>query len=168
MINLKLGLRAKLRFLAGCLALVALVPVANAQSARDFAGNWKATLNMDVLYGVPEDQVARLSKPVQIELRFLRNGNAEVYFQAEEQEWIFTAQRGGDWKVTPVSATNAILLVRIPSARKWQNNFAFNMAKIDDDTMLLSWSRLSTRDELEYDGLDSMGMSGVVELKNDD
>jgi hypothetical protein len=161
-------INSKFRLLAGILALTALAPVADAQRARDFAGSWKGTLDMNVLYGIPEEHAARLSKPVEIELRLFNNGNAEVYFAAEEDEWVFTSQRVDQGKVTPVSASNAVLLARLPSARKWQNNFAFNMLKIDDETMIVSWSRLSTRDELEYDGLDSMGMAGVVELKNDD
>ena len=155
--------------IAACLfVFVLLSPVADAQrtSAGKFEGVWKGTLNMDVIYDVPEAAVQRLSKPVGLELRIFSRGSAEIYFTFEENEWEMQEQR--NFRITPINENSAVIEARIRGNIGWVNSFAFNLARNGDDALTLSWSRLTVRDNLNYDGLDEMGFFGVTELTRAD
>jgi hypothetical protein len=156
----------RIRFLICSLCLIAIVPVADAQrrsSQRDagqFEGNWKGTLTMDVVYDVPAEQVERLSQPVELEIRIFGRGNAELYFTGDT-EWQFREQR--DFRITPVGEDNAVLLARISNtAGRWRTSFAFSFAKQGEDELLVNWSRMTIRNQVENDGLDNLAFAGTA------
>lgn len=164
--------RSKLHTLGGLVVLLALAPVADAQrtDAADFTGTWRGTLDMHVIYDIPEGAVERLSKPIELEMRIFGRGAVELYFSFEENEWEFTEQRG--FRITPISAggdaVNAVIDARIGGNLNWANSFAFNMALQGEDEMLVAWSRLVTRNELFNNGLDSMGFAGTMVMTRED
>jgi hypothetical protein len=151
---------------AGLLGLVGLTQTADAQrqTGGDFEGVWKGTLTMDVLYEVPAEHVERMSKPVDIEIHVFSRGGAELYFYSSETEWEFSEQR--DFRITLVGDNNGVIVARLPSVLTWQTGMSLNLSFTDasQDKVLLSWSRLSVRNQYEFDGFDEMAFSGVAEL----
>ena len=148
----------------GVSALITLAPVADAQrtSAGAFEGTWKGTLTMDVLYDIPEQHIARLSKPVQLELRIFARGPAEIYFTFDEKEWEFSEQR--NFRITPIGEQNGVIPARLPGNTGWITTMAFNLALQGEDALFLSWSRFTVRDQLLFDGLDELGFAGTAVL----
>lgn len=162
-------MKARILSVICLVGLIALVPAADAQrrSGGVFAGNWKGTLNMDLLYDVPAELVERLSNPVDLELRVFGRGNAELYFTSKDDVWNFTEQR--DFRITLIGDNNAVIVARIPTEdRSWQNSFAFNLTKQGDDAVLLSWSRMTVRNRIENDGLDELAFAGTAQLQRID
>jgi hypothetical protein len=160
---------SKLRIAIGLTGLLALTPLANAQrvDVGGFEGIWKGTLTMDAIYDVPAEHVERLSKPVELEIRIFARGGAELYFTFEENEWEFSQQR--DFRITPLpGGQNGVIAARIPGNVGWMSSISLNMALQGEDALLLSWSRLTVRDQLTFDGLDEMGFSGVAVLNRVD
>lgn len=151
-------------------ALFTVAPVADAQrtSAGPFTGNWKGTLTMGTILDVQPEDLERLSKPVELEIRIENRGGAELYFTFEEDEWEFTNQRG--FRITPIadpnggSVQNGVIEARIPGNVGWTSGITLNMALINETTILLSWSRLTVRNNFLYDGLDEFGFAGVATL----
>lgn len=159
-------MRSRMRLLTCLVCLVVLMPVADAQrrsSQRDagqFEGTWRGSLTMDVLFDVPAEQVERLSQPVELEIRIFGRGNAELYFFGDT-EWDFREQR--DFRITPVGEDNAVLLARISNtAGRWRSSFAFSFAKQGPDQLLVNWSRMTIRNQVENDGLDHIAFAGVA------
>lgn len=157
----------KIRGLIGLLGIAMLIPVADAQrtTAGLFEGIWKGTLTMDVIYDVPQEHLERLSKPVQLEIRMLSRGQAELVFTSPENEWDFREYR--NFRVTPIgqdqaTAENGVIVARIPGNLDWTNSISINMAKQGPDQILVSWARLTTRNEMLYNGMDEFGFSGVA------
>jgi hypothetical protein len=154
----------------GLLCLFGLTQTASAQrnSGGDFEGVWKGTLTMDFMYEIPAEHIDRLSKPVELELRVFSRGGAELYFSSDESEWEFTEQR--NFRLTLVQDNNGVIVARLPSVLVWQTGMALNLTFKDasKDTVLLSWSRLSVRNQYEFDGLDEIAFSGVAELTRSD
>lgn len=170
---------SKFRLIISLLCLVLIVPVADAQrrgsgrAAGDFEGNWQGTLTIDVMYDVPAEHAERLSKPVELELRIFGRGNAEIYFTGEEDEWDFRDQRGiprpgernriDDFRITLIGEDNAVMLARPRStAGRFRNSFAFSFAKQSEDELLVNWSRMTIRNEVENDGLDHIAFGGTA------
>jgi len=148
----------------GLATLMMLAPVADAQrsSAGAFAGNWKGTLTMDTILDVPPDALERLSKPVELEVRIEARQGAELYFTFEEDEWEFTNQRG--FRLTPIGEKNGVIEARIPGNVDWFSSITLNMTLLSENELLVSWSRLTTRNRFLYDGLDEYGFAGVATL----
>jgi hypothetical protein len=148
------------------LGLFGLTQTADAQrqTGGDFEGVWKGTLTMDVLYEIPPDHIERMSKPVELEIRIFSRGGAELYFTSDEVEWEFSQQR--DFRITLVGDNNGVIVARLPSVLTWQTGMALNMTFMDasQDKVLLSWSRLSVRNQYDFDGFDEMAFSGVAEF----
>ncbi len=155
---------SKLSLAIGLSALMMLAPVADAQrtSAGAFSGNWKGTLTMGTLLDIPPEHAERLSKPVELEIRIENRGGVELYFTFEEDEWEFTNQRG--FRITPIGEQNGVIEARIPGNVGWTSGITLNLAIQDEDTLFLSWSRLTVRSNFLYDGLDEFGFAGVATL----
>jgi len=147
-----------------CVAGLAQVAYAQRNTGGDFEGVWKGTLTMDMVYDVPETDIERLSKPVELELRVFSRGGAELYFTSDENEWEFAQQR--DFRATLVGDNNAVIVASLPSVLTWLTGMSLNMTFADDskDKLILSWARQSFRNTYEFDGLDEFAMSGVAEL----
>ena len=158
----------KVSSLIGLVSLIALTPVADAQRNQggDFAGTWKGMLTMDTVYDVPADQVDRLSKPVALELRIFGRGQAELQFSSSEDEWDFREYRG--FRITLVGEENGVIEARIAGNQDWMNSLSFNVTLKSQNELLVSWSRLTIRDQLLYNGLDEFAFSGVAVLAKDD
>ena len=158
----------KVGSLIGLLSLAALAPVADAQRNQggNFAGTWKGMLTMDTVFDVPAEEVERLSKPVQVEIRIFGRGQAEVQFSSSDDEWDFREYRG--FRITLVGDENGVIEARIPGNQNWMNSFSFNLTLKNQSELLVSWSRLTIRDQLLYNGLDEFAFSGVAVLAKDD
>jgi hypothetical protein len=141
-----------------------LAPVADAQrvDVGGFLGNWKGTLTMDVIHDIAPEQLERLSKPVELEIRIFRQGGAELYFTFEENEWEFSTRTG--FRITPIGAQNGVIPARLPGNNGWISSVSLNLALQGEDALFLSWQRLTIRNELLYDGLDEFGFAGVAVL----
>jgi hypothetical protein len=156
----------------GLFCLLGLTQTASAQrqDGGDFEGVWKGTLTMDFLYEVPEGDIERLSRPVDLELRVFGRGGAELYFLSETDvnEWEFSQQR--DFRITLVGENNGVIVARLPSVLNWQTGMSINLSFVDGskDTVLMSWSRISVRNQYEFDGLDEFALSGVTQLQRVD
>jgi hypothetical protein len=160
----------------GLSALLLLAPAADAQraSAGAFGGNWKGTLTMDAIVDVPADQLARMSKPVELEIRVENRGGAEIYFTFEEEEWEFTdqieerednqtdGQRG--FRLTPIGDQNAVIEARVVGNNDWISSITLNLTLLNPETLLVSWSRFTVRDQWQNNGFDEFGMAGVATL----
>ena len=155
---------SNIRIALGLSALLILAPVADAQrvDVGGFEGNWKGTLTMDVIVDVPPEHIARLSKPVELEIRIFNRGGAELYFTFEENEWEFSQQR--DFRITPIGAQNGVIPARLPGNNGWISAMSFNLTLKSENELFLSWSRLTVRDQLQFDGLDELGFSGTAVL----
>lgn len=161
---------SKISLAIGLSALTILAPVADAQrtSAGPFSGNWKGTLTMGTILDVNPEDIERLSKPVELEIRIENRGGVELYFTFEEDEWEFTEQRG--FRITPIadpndgSIQNGVIEARIPGNVGWVSGITLNLAVINETTLFLSWSRLTVRNNFLYDGLDEFGFAGVTTL----
>jgi hypothetical protein len=148
-------------------ALLCIAPDSDAQrrGSEDFRGNWKGTLSPDLIFGAPEDHRERLSQPVEFELRVFNRGAIELFFTSEEDEWEFA---GRDMQLTQVG-DNGVILGRLSGTSEGsQSAFSFNLTRIDEDTLLVNWSKLSTRVPLRFDGLDELALAGTDELRLDD
>jgi hypothetical protein len=145
-----------------------LAPIADAQrvDVGGFLGNWKGTLTMDVIHDVPPEELERLSKPVELEIRIFRQGGAELYFTFEENEWEFSEQR--NFRITPIGGQNGVIPARLPGNIGWISSVTLNLALQGEDALFVSWARLTIRDQLLYDGLDEFGFSGVAVLNRID
>jgi hypothetical protein len=135
------------------------------RSQNLFRGFWKGTLSPDVIVGVPEEDVERLKRPFDFELRVFNRGRVEVYFLANEEEWEFT---GREFQLTEIGANGVINGRLTGSGDASQNGFSFNLTKIDDETLLLDWTMLSTQTNLRFDGFDEIGFAGTDILKLSD
>jgi hypothetical protein len=155
---------SKISVAIGLSALMMLAPVADAQrtNAGAFSGNWKGTLTMDTILDVNPEDIERLSKPVELEIRVEARGGVELYFTFEEDEWEFTNQRG--FRITPIGEQNGVIEARIPGNVGWTSGITLNLTVIDPNTLFLSWSRLTVRNNFLYDGLDEFGFAGVTTL----
>jgi len=167
---------SKATFTIGLSALLLLAPSADAQrtSAGAFRGNWKGTLTMDTIVDVPPDQLERMSKTVDLEIRVENRGGAELYFTFEEEEWEFTdhieegennqtdGQRG--FRLTPIGDSNAVIEARVEGNNDWISSITLNLTLLSPDSVLLSWSRLTVRDQWQNNGFDEFGMAGVATL----
>jgi hypothetical protein len=160
---------SKFQFAFGLAALLMLAPAAEAQrvDVGEFAGIWKGTLTMDVMYDVPPEHAERLKKPVEIEVRIFARGGAELYFTFEENEWEFSVQR--DFRITPIpdqsgTVRNGVIPARLPGNNGWISSMTLNLTLQSENELLLSWSRLTVRDNLLYDGLDELGFGGIAVL----
>lgn len=144
---------------AWCLASV--VSVSDAQRREQFRGTWTGTLAPDALFGVPEGHVERLSKPVPLELRVFNRGRVELFFTSSENEWVFD---GRELQLTEIGA-NGVILGRLRGKDGSQNGFSLNLTKIDDQTLMVNWSKISTRETLRFDGLDELAFAGTDRLQ---
>ena len=159
---------SKLCLPIGLSALLIVAPGADAQrtSAGPFTGNWKGTLTMGTIVDVQPDDFERLSKPVELEIRIENRGGVELYFTFEEDEWEFTTQRG--FRITPIadpndgSIQNGVIQARLSGNVGWFSGITLNMAIINETTLLVSWSRLTVRNNFLYDGLDEYGFAGIA------
>lgn len=143
------------------LGLVTVASVSDAQRRDQFRGTWSGTLAPDVLFGVPEDDVERLSKPVPLELRVFNRGRVELFFTSREDEWVFD---GRELQLTEIGA-NGVILGRLLGKDGSQNAFSLNLTKVDDQTVLVNWSKISTRARLRFDGLDELAFAGTDRLE---
>lgn len=169
-------MRSTIRLFTCLLCLAVMVPIADAQrrgsqrAAGDFEGTWRGMLTMDVLYDVPAEHLDRLSQPVELELRIFGRGNVEIYFFGEEAEWDFRDQRGVrrgndmiDFRITLIGDDNAVMLARPGnSVGRFRNAFAFSFAKQSEDELLVNWSRMTIRNQVENDGLDHIAFAGTA------
>lgn len=155
---------SNIRIALGLSTLLFLAPVADAQrtDAGDFEGVWKGTLTMGVVVDVPPEHLERLSKPVDVEIRIFNRGGAEIYFTFEENEWEFSQQR--DFRITPIGTQNGVIPARLPGNNGWVTALSLNLAIKSENELFLSWSRLTVRDQLTYDGLDEIGFAGTAVL----
>lgn len=155
---------SKIALTTGLAGLLMLAPIADAQrtSAGAFTGNWKGTLTMDTIVDVNPEDIERLSKPVELEIRVENRGGVELYFTFEEDEWEFTNQRG--FRITPIGEQNGVIEARIPGNVGWISGITLNLTIQDPNTLFLSWSRLTVRNNFLYDGLDEFGFAGVATL----
>jgi hypothetical protein len=149
---------------AGLLSM-ASVSIAQRNSGNLFRGVWTGTLSPDVLLGVPEGDVERLSKPIKFELRVFNRGRVEALFLEGEEEWEFT---GRDFQLTEIGENGVILGRLTGSGDDSQNGFSFNITKLDDQTLMVDWTMLSTQSTLRFDGLDELGFAGTDTLKLSD
>jgi hypothetical protein len=154
--------RVSLAALSVCVIGIASVSLAQQRSQNLFRGIWSGTLTPDIIVGVPEGHLERLSEPFNFELRVFNRGRTEVYFLTRAGEWDFT---GREFQLTEIGENGVILGRLTGSDDGSQNGFSFNLTKIDDETLLLDWTMLSTRAELRFDGLDETGFAGTDELK---
>ena len=154
--------RKALRNAVVALVLVtATASVTIAQRGRDqFRGTWVGTLTPDLLFGVPEEHVQRLSQPVPFELRVFNRGRVELFFTSPEDEWQFSNR---ELQLTEIGENGAIL-GRLNGKDRSQNAISMNVTKIDDQTLLVNWSKISTRDTLRFDGLDELAFAGTDRL----
>lgn len=143
------------------LGLVAVASVADAQRRDQFRGTWSGTLTPDGLFGIPEKDVERLSQPVPFELRVFNRGRVELFFTSREDEWVFD---GRELQLTEIGA-NGVILGRLRGKDGSQNAFSLNVTKVDDQTLLVNWSKISTRETLRFDGLDELAFVGVDRLQ---
>lgn len=143
------------------MGLVAVASVATAQRRDQFRGYWSGTLAADVLLGVPEAHVARLSRPVPFELRVFNRGRVELFFTSADDEWVFN---GRELQITEIGA-NGVILGRLTGKDGSQNAFSLNLTKIDDTTLMVNWSKISTRAVLQFDGRDELAFAGTDELR---
>lgn len=160
----KMG-QSRLQLLSGLLLLAVLVlatSVAMAQRSNNlFRGTWSGTFTPEILLGVPDEDIERMSEPFRFELRVFNRGRAELYFFSEEEEWDFRSRNA---QITEVGV-NGIILTRLEgSADNSQNSISLNFTKTNDTTMLMDWSLITTRDNLRFDGLDEMAVAGATEL----
>jgi hypothetical protein len=155
---------SNIRYVVGLSALLTFAPIADAQrdSIGAFEGNWKGTLTMDVMVDVPPEHLERLSKPVELEIRIFNRGGAELYFTFEEDEWEFSQQR--NFRITPIGEQNGVIIARLPGNVGWNSSVSLNLTLQGEDSLFLSWSRLTVRDQLLNDGLDEYGFSGTATL----
>lgn len=153
------------RALAACFGLILLVTASVAAAQRTgnlFRGIWQGTLTPNIMLGVPEEHAERLSQPVQFELRVFNRGRAEIIFISDNDEWEVT---GRDVQVQEMGS-NGMIFTRMPGATDdSQNAFQFNLTKLDDETLLVDWSKISTRSNLRFDGLDELAFAGTDELR---
>lgn len=155
---------SKISMAIGIGTFMLMAPLADAQrsSAGAFAGNWKGTLTMGTILDVPPEHLERLSKPVELEVRIESRQGAEIVFTSDEDEWKFTEYR--NFRLTPIGERNGVIEARIPGNVGWFSSITLNMTVQGDGQLLLSWSRLTTRDNFLYDGLDEYGFAGVATL----
>ena len=154
----------KISIAIGLSALLALAPVADAQriNAGPFQGTWKGTLTMDTIIDVLPEDLERLGKTVELELRITARAQVEIYFTSPEDEWEFQGARG--FILTRVGEQNGVIDARMQGNLGWFSAITLNMAVQSEDALLLSWGRLTTRDRFLYDGLDEYGFAGVAIL----
>jgi hypothetical protein len=143
------------------LVLVTVASVSTAQRRDQFRGTWSGTLSPDALFGVPEQHVARLSEPVPIELRVFNRGRVELFFTSKHDEWVFD---GRELQLTEIGA-NGVILGRLRGKDGSQNAFSLNLTRVDEQTLLVNWSKISTRSTLRFDGLDELAFAGTDELE---
>lgn len=175
MSNSKTGL-AKAGLALGLSSLLLLAPAADAQrtSTGAFSGNWKGTLTIDTIVDVPPDQLARMSKPVDLEIRIENRGGAELYFTFEEEEWEFTEQIGSPptdrldgqrgFRLTPIGDQNGVIEARVRGNNDWLTSITLNLTLLSPDSLLLSWSTFTVRNKFQFNGMDEFGMAGVATL----
>jgi hypothetical protein len=143
--------------------MMSVASVSSAQRNNQFRGFWSGTLSPDMLFGVPEAHVERLSTPVRFELRIFNRGRAELNFlSTNEDEWNFD---GKELLLTEIGENGVILGRFKANADNSQNGFSLNLTKIDDQTLLVAWSKISTRATLRFDGLDQIAFAGTDELE---
>ena len=123
---------------------------------------------MGTILDVNPEDIERLSKPVELEVRIEARGGAELEFTFEEDEWEFTTQRG--FRITPIAdpnngtIQNGVIEARIPGNVGWNSGITLNLAVINETTLFLSWSRLTVRNNFLFDGLDEFGFAGTTTL----
>lgn len=146
--------------------LLAMASAAMAQRSQNlFRGFWIGTLSPDIIVGVPEGDVDRLRVPFDFELRVFNRGRVEVYILSDQEEWEFT---GREFQLTEIGENGVILGRLTGSGDNSQNAFSFNLTKIDDESLLVVWTMLSTQSELRFDGFDEIGFAGTDILKLQD
>jgi len=146
--------------------LLGMVSVSMAQrSGNLFRGFWSGMISPDIIVGVPDADIERLSKPFEVELRIFNGGRSEVVFLSDDEEWEFT---GRNFNLTEIGENGVILGRLIGSGDDSQNAFSFNLTKIDDETLLVDWTMLSTQSNLRFDGFDEIGFAGTDIFKLED
>jgi hypothetical protein len=76
-------------------------------------------------------------------------------------EWDFTAR---ETQITEIGE-NGVILARFPGAAdNSQNAISINLTKVNDETLLIDWSLISTRSTLRFDGLDDIALAGAEQL----
>ena len=143
---------------AASAVVLASAAFAQQRSENLFRGNWKGTLSPDIVVGVPDGDRERLSQPFDFELRVFNRGRVELYFLSDEEEWEFT---GREMQLTEIGKNGVILGRLIGSGDASQNAFSLNLTKVDDETLLVNWTMLSTQRDLRFDGLDEIGFGGI-------
>ena len=139
--------------------------MAQQRSGNLFRGIWKGTLTPEIIVGVPDDAIERLSQPFDVEFRVFNRGRVEIYFLSPNEEWEFT---GREFQLTEIGENGVILGRLTGTGDASQNGFSFNLTKLDDQTLLFDWSMLSTQSDLRFDGFDEIGFAGVDVLKLSD
>lgn len=152
---------AVLSSVIAAVVLVTVSSVSDAQRRDQFRGTWTGALTPDALFGVPEKDVERLSQPVPFELRVFNRGRVELFFTSPEDEWVFD---GREMQLTEIGA-NGVVLGRLRGKDGSQSAFSLNVTKVDDQTLLVNWSKISTRQTLRFDGLDELAFVGVDRLQ---
>ena len=126
---------------------------------------------MDAMVGIPEDDVEAVSRPIGFEITIQRRGNAQLFFDAAADQTYWQYQMRPSLQLTELG-NNAVIAGRggqTVYAQSGSDSWVLNLTRVDDDTLLVQWSRVVVEQPLgrNSDRLEWM-LGGLVEMRRID